>query len=186
MSRTTTGGRSRRTSIGALILAAAILAAAGALAFVAIRGPARASTPQERTRQIAASLRCPVCQDLSVADSPSTVAREMRAAIGRDLTEGLTPDQIRARFVASYGQWILLSPPRRGINLVAWVAPLLLLVGGLLLAVVAVRRWTLSGRAGGGPAPAPPGNGGAPVDRLSESDRRLLDRALASAQEEPE
>jgi len=186
MSATTTGSRRRRTSIGARILAAAMLAAAGALAFVAIRGPVPARTLQERTRQVASSLRCPVCQDLSVADSPSTVAREMRAAISRELTEGITPDQIRARFVASYGQWILLSPPRRGINLVAWVAPILLLLGGLLLAAVAVRRWTLSRRAGEGPAPAPFGIGGAPVDRLSESDRRLLDRALASAQEEPE
>ena len=176
---------SRRTG-GAVALAAILLVAAGALAFVAARGPAQPETLQDRVHQVASGLRCPVCQNLSVADSPSAVAGSMRATIGRDLRAGRTPDQIRARFVAAYGQWILLSPPRGGIDLVAWIAPLLLLLGGLVAALIAIRRWTLgrtpSRAADAADSIAFPGRG----STLSPSDRRLLERALASAEDEPE
>jgi cytochrome c-type biogenesis protein CcmH len=175
---------SRRTG-GAVALAAILLVAAGALAFVAARGPAQPETLQDRVHQVASGLRCPVCQNLSVADSPSAVAGSMRATIGRDLRAGRTPDQIRARFVAAYGQWILLSPPRGGIDLVAWIAPLLLLLGGLVAALIAIRRWTLgppSGAADGADPAAFPGRG----STLAPSDRRLLERALASVEDEPE
>jgi cytochrome c-type biogenesis protein CcmH len=163
-------GPGGRTLLGPLVLAGALVAAAVALAVVAVRGPAAPRSLDDRVRAVAATLRCPVCQNLSVADSPSRLAQEMRRTIARDLRAGLTPDQIRARFVAAYGQWILQAPPKRGIGLAAWVAPALLMVAGVGVAGWALRRWTV-----GGPAPGPP----APA--LNEEDRRLLERALAEA-----
>jgi len=159
-------------------LAAALLAAGASLAVVAARGPAPPTTMPERVRVVASTLRCPVCQGLSVADSPSRLAEQFRRQVAQELQAGESPDQIRQGFVRAYGEWILLAPPRSGINLVAWVAPVLLLLGGLAMALVAIGRWTR----GRGPGAFPDGSGG----DLPASDRRLLERALAAASEEPE
>jgi cytochrome c-type biogenesis protein CcmH len=156
-----------------LILAAALLAAGSALAVAALRGPDRPETLQERVDAVASTLRCPVCQNLSVADSPSRLASEMRREIGQDLQAGRSPEEIRARFAAAYGEWILQAPPKEGINLVAWLAPALLLAGGALAAFSAVRGWTARGRRDALERGAP----------LSPGDRAMLRRALA--EEEP-
>ena len=168
----------RRSSWRRAALAAALVAAGASLAVVAARGPTPPTTMSERVRAVASTLRCPVCQDLSVADSPSRLAEQFRQQIAQELQAGESPDQIRQGFVRAYGEWILLAPSRSGINLVAWVAPILLLLGGLVLAAAAVGRWT-RGRAPRARADGSAGN-------LSASDRRLLERALAAAPEEPE
>jgi cytochrome c-type biogenesis protein CcmH/NrfF len=125
-----------------------------------------------------------VCQDLSVADSPAALAEEMRTTIAEKLQAGETPDQIRAGFVGAYGQWILLAPTHRGLNLVAWIAPVLLLVGGLLLAVTSVRRWSAgsAGRVVGEPDPTRQEY----VSGLPRDDRMLLDRAILRVKDEPD
>jgi cytochrome c-type biogenesis protein CcmH len=104
----------------------------------------------------------------------------MRSTIEQRLGAGESPDGIRQDFVRAYGEWILLDPPRRGINLVAWLAPLALLIGGLALAAVAVVRWTRVAESG---EPEPPGGPEAPdaSDALSDADRRRLAEAIAAA-----
>ena len=164
-----------RARAGALVIAVALIGAAAAIAVAAARGPSPPGTLEGRVRGIASTLRCPVCQDLSVADSPSALATQMRASIAQQLQAGRTPDEIRAGFVAAYGQWILLSPPRRGLTLVAWLIPFGLALAGLLLAVGAIRRWN-RGRATSSAKPV----------SLAPEDRRLLDRALLAAQEDVE
>lgn len=168
---------SRRLSWASLALAAVLLAAAAALAVIAIRGPGSPSSLQGRVRSVASTLRCPVCQNLSVADSPSPLARQMRATIGSELQAGRTAQQIRDQFAAAYGEWILLAPPKKGIDMAVWLAPLALLIGGLAILGISVRRWTA------GSAPAVPDQGESPV---SQADRRLLERALATLPEEGE
>ena len=160
---------------GALVIAVALVGAAAAIAVAAARGPSPPGTLEGRVRAIASTLRCPVCQDLSVADSPSALATQMRASIAQQLQAGRTPDEIRAGFVAAYGQWILLSPPRRGLTLVAWLIPFGLALAGLLLAGAAIRRWS-HGRATSGAEPV----------ALAPEDRWLLDRALLAAPEDVE
>jgi len=102
---------------------------------------------EDRMREVASGLRCPVCQNLSVADSSSEMAREMRALIVDQLREGKRPEEIRDYFVSKYGQWILLSPAPRGVGLVVWIVPTLGAVAGLGGAVWLLRRWSRRGTA---------------------------------------
>jgi cytochrome c-type biogenesis protein CcmH len=102
-----------------------------------------ASPVDERVvHDVAAQLRCVVCQSLSVADSPSETANQMREIIRERLAAGESPEQVRAYFVQKYGQWILLSPPKEGFNLLVWVVPFAALGAGLVLVAVVLRRWS--------------------------------------------
>ena len=95
----------------------------------------------DRVREIAAQFRCPVCQNLSVADSPSELAQEMRGVIREQLQAGKTPEEIKAYFTSKYGDWILLSPRPRGLNLLVWLGPFSAAALGLTVAIRAARRW---------------------------------------------
>lgn len=123
-----------------LVLTAAVVFAASAAVFAALRGPAKTPTLDDRVSEIASGLRCPVCRNLSVADSPARLAEEMRATIRTRLEAGETPEQIKAYFVDRYGEWILLSPSRGGLGWLVWVAPPLLLLGGAAVLTMLLRR----------------------------------------------
>jgi len=95
---------------------------------------------EDLVHDIAAQLRCVVCQNLS--DSPSEMASQMRAIIRERLAAGESPADVQRYFVDRYGEWILLSPPRRGFNLLVWLLPLAAVVVGLAAAAALVWRWT--------------------------------------------
>ncbi|HWN55310.1 MAG TPA: cytochrome c-type biogenesis protein [Methylomirabilota bacterium] len=123
----------------------------------ALTGIARAASPVDErvVHDVAAQLRCVVCQNLSVADSPSETANQMRQIIRERLAAGESPEQVRAYFVQKYGQWILLSPPKEGFNLLVWVVPFVGLGAGLVLVAVVLRRWSRK-PAAGPPTPVDP------------------------------
>lgn len=110
---------------------------------------------EAQAQAIASRLRCPVCQNESVADSPSALAQQMRALIRTKLRSGEHPDEIVAYFVDKYGEWILLEPPRRGVLWVVWVAPVLALAAGAAVAARFLRRATADQRS------TPPASSGA-------------------------
>lgn len=97
---------------------------------------------EETVRQVAAQLRCVVCQNLSVADSPSEMANQMRGIIRERLQTGDTPEQVVAYFVDKYGEWILLSPRPRGFNLLVWALPFGGIAAGLVVILLLTRRWS--------------------------------------------
>ena len=76
-----------------------------------------------RTEEIGALLRCPVCQGLSVADSPATMARNMKAEVRQKLAAGYDQEQILAHFERAYGEFVRLDPPARGRTLWVWILP---------------------------------------------------------------
>ena len=99
--------------------------------------PTPAPTDAERAATLAAELRCPDCQGLSVADSPTGSAREIRRQIDELVAGGATDDEVRAHFVARYGEWIRLAPSSTAL----WLIPFVVLVAGLfLLGAWLVRR----------------------------------------------
>lgn len=99
--------------------------------------PAREARVQELGKQ----LRCPMCQGLSIADSGSSAARAQMDKVRELVAAGQSDPQIRAYFVARYGEWALLEPPAEGMNLLVWILPGILLLFGLLaIARVVARR----------------------------------------------
>ncbi|HEX2227159.1 MAG TPA: cytochrome c-type biogenesis protein CcmH, partial [Candidatus Binatia bacterium] len=115
------------------------------LFFVLIIGiPVAAADPpdlEDQTRMLAAELRCVVCQNLSVADSPSEMAQQMRAIVREQLQAGRTPQEVREFFVSKYGEWVLLKPKASGVSLLLWVLPYIALSAGMLTALWLIRRW---------------------------------------------
>jgi cytochrome c-type biogenesis protein CcmH len=117
--------------------------------------PVAAEVDEQTVHQVASELRCVVCQSLSVADSPSETAHQMRDIIRERLAAGESPAQVRAYFVEKYGDWILLSPPASGFTLLVWVVPFIGLALGLVLVAVVVRRWSRGSQAAVATPPDP-------------------------------
>jgi cytochrome c-type biogenesis protein CcmH len=141
------------------------------------RGHALASDALDaRTEEVAGLLRCPVCQGLSVADSPATMAVNMKAQVKELLAQGYDQEQILAYFEHSYGEFVRLEPPLRGVNWLVWLGPLLALAAG-----GAIVAWTLRSRrqAGAGEPAAPlPGPDTLPDDpELARCVRRVRELA---------
>ena len=128
--------------VGALLLSAIV-------ATVLLIQPRPPATQAEAAARLAAELRCPDCESLSVAESRTAAATAIRQEIDAQLAAGRTPDEMRDSFVARYGEWILLEP--RGTPL--WlVAPLAVLTGLVLLAWWFVGRRGLHGATAGQPS----------------------------------
>lgn len=106
-------------------------------------GPLADSAMEARASRLAAELRCPVCQGLSIQDSPSPLAQEMKGVIRSQIVEGRSDEEIRQYFISKYGEWVLLQPKAEGFNLLVYLLPALALLAGAGLIVVAVRRWTV-------------------------------------------
>ena len=85
--------------------------------------PSGPRTDKDRVAAVAAELRCPVCQGLSVADSDSETARSIRTDIVRRVADGQNADEIRDAYVARYGDWVLLRPERTGVSGIVWLIP---------------------------------------------------------------
>lgn len=117
-------------AIGALL----VVATAGALLLPRSGEPAAG----ERADALARELRCPDCQGLSVANSPTQSAAEIRRQIDELLASGASSDDVRAHFVDRYGEWILLAPA----SPVPWAVPFVALALGAALLVA----WLLRAR----------------------------------------
>jgi len=123
------------TARAALVVGIALVAVA-----LAIAAAPRSETQGERVARLAAELRCPVCQGLSVEDSPSDTARAMRALVEQRVAEGRSDDAIRAEFRQAYGDWIFLSPPLLDPRGLVWLLPAAAILGGLALIATRLGR----------------------------------------------
>jgi len=146
-----------------LPVAVAALLALGGLVVIELLRPAAAPTRAEQAGQIAAELRCPDCQALSVAESETASAANIRREIAEQLAAGRTPEEVRAFFVARYGDWILLAPT----SPFAWWIPAVAIVAGIGL----FGWWWRGGRVDPPPPVEAPAQG--VRDQLREEVERL-------------
>jgi cytochrome c-type biogenesis protein CcmH len=91
------------------------------------------------TEDLSKRMRCPVCQGLSVADSPSASALAMKNEVRSLLADGYSEDQIMAYFESTYGEFVRLVPKATGFNWFVWLAPGAALIIGALLVLAWVR-----------------------------------------------
>ena len=135
---------------------------------------------EARVQVLGKELRCAVCQGLSVADSPSSMARAQLDKIRELVAEGRSDQEVRDYFVARYGEWVLLQPKAEGVNLLVWLGPLVLLAGGAFVIYRQVHQTPSPPPLTSSPPPSvpPPGAPGAgdSVDPYLAAVRRELDQ----------
>ena len=131
-----------------LLLVLLLLVSAGAAALEPIRFNDEAE--EARFRELAAELRCVMCQNQSLADSNAQIAHDLRLQVLSLMREGKTDREIKDYLVARYSDFVLYSPPVRPSTWLLWFGPALILLGGAVVLVVVVRK-----RAGSAPAVPP-------------------------------
>jgi cytochrome c-type biogenesis protein CcmH len=95
---------------------------------------------EARARALTAELRCVVCQNQSVDDSDAPLAKDIRVLVRERIMAGDTDDEVIHYIVARYGRFVLLKPPLSGDTVLLWFGPGVMLVLGLALAYLYVRR----------------------------------------------
>jgi cytochrome c-type biogenesis protein CcmH len=129
-----------------------------AVALVLVLATLAAANPAEDAEYLkaATTILCDCgCHPQSVQDCACGRAAEMRAELAGLRAQGLDGDAIIARYVAARGEQIRIAPVARGFNLVAWLGPLLVLVGATVVVAWLARRWSRTRGRADEPAPAP-------------------------------
>jgi cytochrome c-type biogenesis protein CcmH len=124
---------------------------------------------EARYHHLIGELRCPKCLNVNLAGSDAPIAANMRARIREQLAEGLSDDEIKAFWVARYGDFVLYRPRLTAATAVLWFGPLVLLLAGFVI----VRRMLANSRDTGGEA------------RLSADELRKLQTLLSDTKDRP-
>jgi cytochrome c-type biogenesis protein CcmH len=95
---------------------------------------------EARVMRIAAELRCLVCQTQTIADSHADLAQDLRQQVREMLQKGQTDAQIIDYMTQRYGDFVLYRPPVKSTTALLWYGPALLMLGGLGVLAVVLRR----------------------------------------------
>ena len=93
-----------------------------------------------RFQQLTAQLRCPMCQNETLADSNAPIARDLRNQIFQLMRHGQTDAQIKQYLVERYSQFVLYDPPVARNTWLLWFGPLLILLIGAVVVAVTIRK----------------------------------------------
>jgi cytochrome c-type biogenesis protein CcmH len=145
----------------------------GLLALV-LAAPAGASEQHPTLPELEGQLMCPICEGETLAQSDSAPAQQIKAYIQRRIDQGATRSQIKQELVVMWGKRILAAPPRHGFDLLAWLLPIVGVLGAATVLGVVAWRWTRQRE----PEPAPQrwSLNGHP---LGPDEERRLDEELA-------
>lgn len=94
--------------------------------------------------RVAHDLMSPFCPGRTLADCPSPYAREVRREIRESLAAGMPASEVKERLTETLGDEIRGRPQRAW----GWAMPALVTFGGLLAAVVVIRRLGKPSRVG--------------------------------------
>jgi cytochrome c-type biogenesis protein CcmH len=125
-----------KPALAFLLLVLAAAAPAPNYADTALADPAR----EAEAKALMGSLRCLVCQGQSIADSDADMARDMRALVRTRMARGESAPSVRAWLIERYGDYITYDPPFSAVSAPLWLAPIVLLMAGVLVARATFRR----------------------------------------------
>lgn len=123
--------RVRQIIAGAVTLILAVIVVVGLVA-----GDA---TPEDRVNSLGQRIKCPVCQGVTIGESPSETAQTMMAITREKVAAGWTDDQIIQYFEDRYNTAILVDPPFAGKTLLVWLLPVVALIAGVALILSRMR-----------------------------------------------
>ncbi|WP_053144363.1 cytochrome c-type biogenesis protein [Erwinia billingiae] len=95
---------------------------------------------EQQYRHLTESLRCPKCQNNSIADSNAMIASDMRLKVYELLQNGQTPDQVKQYMVARYGNFVTYEPPVMPSTLILWAGPALFVIIGAMVIVLRSKK----------------------------------------------
>lgn len=128
--------------------------------------PAKPEGDRPSLADLEGEVMCPVC-NTTLDQSSSPAARQIEAFIKVRIAAGDSKNEIKDKLVAEYGPQILAAPPKKGFNLLAWLLPIALLLGGALVLGLLAWRWSHTRE------PGPP------AAQLSPALERRVDEELA-------
>jgi cytochrome c-type biogenesis protein CcmH len=118
------------------LLLAASLAAAAKEAEPAAADPVL----EARMLRVAAELRCLVCQNQTIADSHSGLAEDLRREVREQLKRGASDEQVVQYMTDRYGDFVRYRPAFKATTAVLWIGPVVLLLAGIAVLVIVLRR----------------------------------------------
>ena len=95
---------------------------------------------EERLKHLAVELRCLVCQNQTLADSNAPLAEDLRREVREMIVKDMSDKEIIEFLVSRYGDFVLYRPPLKTTTTLLWVGPFVLLLGGGIALVVALKR----------------------------------------------
>lgn len=154
--------RARAALLPALLLV--LLAFSGLLQAQAIEPLPFANHAQElRFQRLTAQLRCPMCQNQTLADSDAPIARDLRNQVFQLMQHGQSDAQIKHYLVDRYSNFVLYDPPLQPGTWLLWFGPMVILLGGAGVVIMTLRKRLRSAAAAGRPTDRLPADHG-PID----------------------
>lgn len=95
---------------------------------------------EQRARDLSKGLRCLVCRNENIDDSNAELARDLRLLVRERLVAGDTDDEAIDFITDRYGEYVLLNPRKGGSNWVLWAAGPVMLITGLGIGLIYLRR----------------------------------------------
>lgn len=121
---------------------------------------------EARLKQLAVELRCLVCQNQTLADSNAPLAEDLRREVREMITKNMSDQEIIDFLVQRYGDFVRYRPPWKSSTTLLWLGPFLLLIGGAITLVLALRR-----------------RGQAPMDTpVTDEERRRIEQLLSQGE----
>lgn len=120
----------------------AFMLALASFAALAKEAPPAAADPEleQRVMELADELRCLVCQNQTIADSHAELAIDLKNQVREKLASGMSNQDVINYMVERYGDFVLYRPPVKGATWLLWFGPFLLLVGGIAVLVMKLKR----------------------------------------------
>jgi len=95
---------------------------------------------EARLKHLAVELRCLVCQNQTLADSNAPLAEDLRREVREMIAKNMSDQEIIDFLVSRYGDFVLYRPPLKATTTLLWVGPFVLMIGGAIALVTAMKR----------------------------------------------